>query len=72
MVRTIEKFKNVKLPISVRESIAKRYPNWAMAKDIYQVSYHSDKGVTKMQYKVRIENGKEFINVKIDGNGNFM
>jgi hypothetical protein len=72
LIRTIEKFKNIKLPMDIRNTIAKKYPNWYMAKDVYKVNYHKDKGVTKMQYKVRLENGNESFNVKIDEDGNFM
>jgi hypothetical protein len=58
MIRTIEKFKNVKLPMNIRESIAKRFPNWKLEKDIYRLNYHVDQGVTKMEYKVKLKNGK--------------
>jgi predicted nucleic acid-binding protein len=72
LIRTIEKFKNIKLPMAIIETIAQKYPKWHMAKDIYKVNYHKDKGVTKMQYKVRLENGEKSFNIKIDEDGNFM
>ena len=72
LIRTVEKFKNIKLPIDIIETIAQKYPKWHMAKDIYKVNYHQYKGVTKMQYKVRLENGEKSFNIKIDEDGNFM
>ena len=69
LIRTIEKFKNVKLPIKVRDAIAKRFPNWRMVEDAYRVNYH--KGVAKKQYKVTLKNGDETMKVKLDEKGNF-
>jgi len=71
LVRTIEKFKNVKLPKAVRDAIAKRFPNWSMTSDVYKVSFHIDKGVAKKQYKVTLKNGNETMKVKLDEKGNF-
>ncbi len=69
LIRTIEKFKNVKLPMKVRDAIAKRYPNWSMVEDVYRVNYH--KGVVKKQYKVTLKNGDETMKVKLDEKGDF-
>ncbi len=69
LIRTIERFKNLKLPPQVREAIAKRYPNWSMEHDVYKVNYH--KGVVTKQYKVKLENGDKTIRVKLDEKGNF-
>lgn len=70
ITRTIEKFKNVKLPKAVRESVFKRYPGWALAKDIYRVTYHKDNA--KKVYKVTLKNGDKTIRVKTDEIGDFM
>jgi len=70
LIRTIEKFKNVKLPMKVRDAIAKRYPNWRMVEDVYRVNYH--KGAVKKQYKVTLKNGDETLKAKLDEKGNFL
>ena len=72
MLRTIEKFKNVKLPKEVLDAVTKRFPNWFIVKDAYMVNYHSDKGVTKKQYKIDLINGEKNISVKTDEKGNFL
>ena len=71
LIRTIEKFKNVKLPKAVRDAVAKRFPNWSMTSDVYKVSFHKKNDVAKKQYKVNLENGDKKMKVKLDEKGNF-
>jgi len=72
IVRTIEKFVNIKPPTAVHKSVAKKYPGWKIYKDTYLVSYHENKGLTKKQYKLILENSGERIRVKTDENGKFI
>lgn len=71
IVKTVERFNNVKMPKEVIETIAKRYPNWSFDKDSYLVNYY-DSGKISKRYKVTLKNGKEKIRVKIDADGNFL
>ena len=71
IIRTIEKFKDVTLPRAVIESVSKQFPNWIFKKDVYLVSYHDEKGVTK-KYKITLENGDKRIKVKTDAEGNIL
>lgn len=68
---TIEKFKDVALPENVVTSVAKRFPGWVIAKDVYKVNYDVDSG-SKKQYKIVLENGKEKIRIKVDDKGVFL
>lgn len=70
IIRTVERFKNVKLPIVVKKSIAERYPSWIFKKDIYRVTYNQEG--SKKEYKVILEKGNEIVRVKTDENGNFL
>jgi hypothetical protein len=72
IVRTIEKFVNIKPPKAVAKSVAKRFPGWQIYKDSYLVSYHEKKGVTKKYYKLILENGTKRIRVKTDEKGQFI
>jgi len=72
IIRTIEKFKNVKLPYDVSKAIIKRFPNWKMVKDVYRVNYHDKSGITKNQYKVKLENGDKTMTVKVNEKGDFL
>jgi len=71
IIRTAEKFKNINLPLSVKEAVADRFPGWTITKDVYLVRYVDDKGVTK-KYKLKLENGDKVLRVKVDENGAFL
>lgn len=71
ILRTIEKYKNVRLPLEVLQAVAKRFPNWAVVEDVYLVNYHCDKGTSK-QYKIKIQNEDKVVNIKTDEKGNFI
>lgn len=70
VIRTVEKFKNVKLPEKVDLAIKERFPGWTVKKDVYLVSYQ--KGKSTMEYKVVLENGDKTLRVKLDPSGTFM
>jgi hypothetical protein len=72
LIRTIERYKNVKLPIAVRKALAKRFPNWIVDKDIYKVIYSEKKWNAKKIYKLKLSNGDESIRVKTDEDGTFL
>ena len=71
IIRTIEKYKNIRLPLEVLQAVAKRFPNWAVVENVYLVNYHCDKGIEK-QYKIKIKNEDKFVNIKTDEQGNFI
>ncbi|MCA0133192.1 nicotinate-nucleotide adenylyltransferase [Winogradskyella alexanderae] len=72
LIRTIEKYKDIKLPIAVREAIAERFPNWIAVGDVYRVNFHYMNEITDKFYKVRLENGNKKMKVKITEKGDFM
>lgn len=74
ILRTTERFKDVALPRKVIESVARTYPNWTFAKDIYLVNYHDagDAGKITKIYKIVLKNGDQRIKVKCDEEGNFL
>ena len=72
LLRTIEKFNNVKLPRAVNKAVAKRFPGWKLDKNVYKVSYKiQNEGATKI-YKMKLSNGDKTIKVKTDEEGNFL
>ncbi|GAA4941156.1 hypothetical protein GCM10023314_12650 [Algibacter agarivorans] len=70
LLSTAERYKNIKLPFPVSKAITKRFPNWAISKNIYLVNYHESGNIRKL-YKVTLENGKKRIKVKVDDFGDF-
>jgi len=71
IIRTIEKFENVKLPESVNNAVLDRFPGWVVSEDVYLVRYHEKKGVSQT-YKVTLKNGDKTLKVKLDDKGNFL
>jgi len=71
ILRTIEKYENVRLPLEVLQAVATRFPNWAVVEDVYLVNYHCNKGIKK-QYKIKIKNEDMALTVKTDDKGNFL
>ena len=71
LIRTIERFENVKLPTAVRNAVAERFPNWTIVKDVYRVTYNQNKGANK-SYKLKLKNGDKAMRVKVDDKGEFL
>lgn len=72
LLRTVEKYENIKLPLVVAQSVAKKYPGWKITKNAYLVNYHDRLGVTKKEYKIILEKGNEGMRIKTDENGNIL
>jgi hypothetical protein len=72
LIKTIERYKNVKLPLTVNKALVKRFPNWKLDKDIYKVNYSEKNWESKKIYKLKLTNGKKTIRVKMDEEGNFL
>lgn len=71
IIRTAERFKDINLPNTVKKAVLDRFPEWTITKDIYLVTYHNEKGVTK-KYKLKLENGDKVMRVKVDEKGEFL
>ncbi len=71
ILRTIERFTNVRLPSAVRNAVAERFPKWAIVNDIYRVTYNQKKGANK-SYKLKLKNGEKTMRVKVDDTGEFL
>jgi hypothetical protein len=71
ILRTVEKFKNIALPVPVRQSVAQRFPQWTISKDAYLVNYYNVEGASKV-YKMLLQNGSKRIRVKTNEKGEFM
>lgn len=69
LLRTIEKFKNIKLPLVVSKAITKNYPDWHQAEDVFLVNYYCDAN-TVLKYKVLLIKGEDKKWVKLDDDGN--
>ncbi|WP_019671251.1 hypothetical protein [Eudoraea adriatica] len=71
ILRTIEKFNNIKLPTAVSEALLDRFPNWTVASDVYRVTYTEKMGAKKV-YKLKLENGDKEMKIKMNEDGEFL
>ena len=64
ILTSYEKFSDVVLPVSVRNTVHESYPDWVMNKNTYLVTYYHNKGVKKI-YHFQISKGEETKNLKL-------
>jgi len=72
IIRTIEKYNNVRLPLVVMQAVSKRFPNWGIVEDIYYIKYHIETDSLKQVYKIKLINENETITVKTNETGMFL
>ncbi|NAS10807.1 nicotinate-nucleotide adenylyltransferase [Poritiphilus flavus] len=70
ILRTIEKFRDMKLPKAVGKAVQKRFPEWEVIGEVYRVSYNHEDGATQ-SYKLKLRNGDEILRVKVNEKGEF-
>lgn len=71
LLRTAERYKDIKLPLTISKAISKRFPNWYISKNIYLVNYYESENIRKV-YKITLKNGDQRIRVKVDDIGSFL
>ncbi len=71
LIRTAERYKNVAIPKTVAQALVKKYPQWAIPKDVYLVTYQEDAGATKI-WKIVLRKGDKRLRVKVSENGDII
>jgi hypothetical protein len=71
LLRTAERFKNIALPPAVRQSVATRFPQWSINKDVYLVNYYDAPNARKV-YKLLLQNGNKRLRVRTTETGEFL
>ena len=71
ILRTIERFNDVRLPEAVSKSLTERFPNWVAVSDLYRITYKEDKGAKKV-YKLKLKNGDKTLRVKVNEDGEYL
>lgn len=73
LLRTAEKYKDIGVPQHIKQVVAKKYPGWKIAKDVYLVNYYAKEGgITTKLYKILLENGDKRMRIKINDKGEFL
>lgn len=70
LLRTAEKYENVRMPAAVSDAVSKKYPGWRVSQNVYLVTYYDEKGTDK-KYKLLLENGSKRMKVKVNEAGLF-
>ncbi len=71
ILRTIEKFKDVRLPKAVSQSLADRFPGWEAVSDVYRITFKEGRGAKKV-YKLKLRNGDKIMRVKMNEDGDYL
>ncbi|MBS1603996.1 MAG: nicotinate-nucleotide adenylyltransferase [Bacteroidetes bacterium] len=70
LIRTAEKYKDVKLPAAVTKAVIARFPNWSITKDVYLVNYFdAADGSAVKKYKLVLQNGNKQVRVQVNEEG---
>jgi hypothetical protein len=72
IIRTIEKYNNVRLPLVVMQAVSKRFPNWGIIEDAYLIKYHCEADSLKQEYKIKIQNENKVLTVRTNEEGVFI
>ena len=72
IIRTIEKFKNIKLPKTILSKISKQYPKWTIVEDTYKVDYNDNSGVAFKRYRIKLKKDNKTATVKFTDDGDYL
>lgn len=64
IISSFEKFGDIIVPVSIRNTVYESYPDWKMNKNTYLVTYYHNESVKKT-YHFQLEKGKEKKNLKL-------
>ncbi|ALJ06589.1 hypothetical protein APS56_16245 [Pseudalgibacter alginicilyticus] len=72
IIKTFEKYKNIRLPLAVMQAVAEKYPNYSIIEDVYVANFNSDKDDLKQEYRIKIKNVDSILTVKTNKQGEFI
>ncbi|MEL0456297.1 nicotinate-nucleotide adenylyltransferase [Flavobacteriaceae bacterium SZ-1-7] len=72
IIKTFEKYKNMRLPLGVMKTIAEKYPGHGIIEGVYLIKYHSQKEMLQQEYKIKLKNNDSILTVKINEKGEFL
>ncbi len=72
IVKTLEKYNNIRLPLSVTQAITEKYPNYAIVEDVYVVKFHCDVDAIQQEYTVKIKKEDTILTLKTNEKGEFI
>lgn len=66
--RVEEKYRSIQIPNSIRTSIAKKYPDWAIINSKYIYNQNQD-GIVKQEYIIKIQKDNAYKRLSTDSEG---
>lgn len=69
ILNSVERYKDVLLPVTIRKAISNKYPGWIIYKDVYLVRYQNGKEARKV-FRIQIRKDGKKKNLKMDYQGN--
>lgn len=69
ILSTREKFKDVRLPVPVRHTAFKMYPDWKISGNVCSINYNINRDVMKT-YKLKLTKGNKKATLLLDASGN--
>lgn len=72
IIKTYEKYHNVRLPLSVMQAAIKRYPDYSIIEDVVFVKYDNEDSTIKKLYELKLKNKNDIITLKTDVKGDFI
>jgi hypothetical protein len=71
IIKTIEKFNNIRIPLAIRNALSEKYSDWQVVKDLYVVHYTDTYGAEKV-YEIKLKKDSKTLKVKLDERGNYI
>jgi len=68
ILSTVEKYKDVVIPVNLGIIIFKQFPGWAYQSSTYLISYTENNGFSK-KYKIKINKGNHKKTLNFDSHG---
>ena len=68
ILKSYEKFKDIPIPVPIRNTVQMTYPDWTISKHTYVVSYYRNKSIEKI-YHFQIRKDGEKKNLKMEWKG---
>lgn len=71
LLKSIERFENVKLTEKVRLSLLDKFPDWKLNSTVFRVKYANNRDLERT-YHLQITKGSDKMNIKVDGDGEIL
>ena len=72
IIKTYEKYKNIRLPRNILQTIAEKYPNYGIVEDTYIIEFRFDEDALKQEYSIKLKNNDATLTLKANKHGDII